>query len=269
VTSPATPALDSRGYLLGRAAVIEERVRTLVAHRRSVDPAPDDQFRGLYISDATVDALLGEPQEPPLFDSARRNMLERAADAAEAGGVILRLRALARTAGLTADDVDLLIIALLPDLDCRFERFYGYLNDDVTRRRATVALALELGDLSPLDAAARARLSPGAPLVDLALVLIEETDRPFLTRGLRVPDRVTAHLLGDDKPDSALTGLLTEPHRNVTDQSTALAKALVAGQRFCYLRETGGCSGAARSKPSTRRAPIGGRVAVKGIPPRS
>lgn len=245
MTSPATPALDSRGYLLGRAAVIEERVRTLVAHRRSVDPAPDDQFRGLYISDATVDALLGGPQEPPLFDSARRNMLENNADAAESGGIVLRLRALARTAGLTADDVDLLVIALLPDLDSRFERFYGYLNDDVTRRRATVALALDLGDLSPLDATARARLSPGAPLVDLALVLIEETDRPFLTRGLRVPDRVTAHLLGDDKPDPALTGLLTEPHRNVTEQSTALAKALVAGQRFCYLRENGGCSGAA------------------------
>lgn len=245
MTTPAIPAIDSRGYLLGRAAVVEERVRTLVAHRRSVDPSPDDQFRGLYISDATVDALLGERQEPPLFDSERRNLLERSADCAEGGGTVLRLRALERTAGLTADDIDLLVIALLPDLDSRFERFYGYLNDDVTRRRATVGLALELADLSPLAASTRARLSPGAPLVDLALVVIEEPDRPFLTRGLRVPDRVTAHLLGDDAPDSALTGLLTEPHRNVTDQSTALAKAILAGQRFCYLRETGGCSGAA------------------------
>ncbi|WP_285031734.1 ATP-binding protein [Mycolicibacterium sp. lyk4-40-TYG-92] len=245
MTGSAAVAMDSRAYLLGWATVVEERVRTLVAHRRSVDPTPDDQFRGLYISDATVDALLGERQRPPRFDSARRDLLESNADSAEAAGAVLRLRALARTAGLTADDVELLVIALLPDLDSRFERFYGYLNDDVTRRRATVGLALELADLSPLDAAARARLSPGAPLVDLALVLIEEQERPFLTRGLRVPDRVSAHLLGDDEPDSALTGLLTEPHRNVTDQSTALAKALLAGQRFYYLRETGGCSGAA------------------------
>lgn len=254
MTAPTTPTLDGRGYLLGRAAVVEERVRTLVVHRRSVDPAPDDQFRGLYISDAAVDALLGEPQEPPRFDSARRDILEDNADDAEAAGTALRLRALARTAGLTAADVDLLVIALLPDLDARFERFYGYLNDDVTRRRATVGLALELADLSPLDASARARLSAGAPLVDLALVLIEESDRPFLTRGLRVPDRVTAHLLGDDKPDPALTGLLTEPHRNVTKQSTALAKALVAGQRFCYLRETGGCSGPALAADGLHKA---------------
>ena len=36
------------------------------------------------------------------------------------------------------------MIALLPDLDSRFERLYGYLNDDVTRRRASVGLALQL-----------------------------------------------------------------------------------------------------------------------------
>ena len=51
---------------------------------------------------------------------------------------MLRLRRLARDAGLTPLDVELLLIALLPDLDTRFERLYGYLNDDVTRRRASV-----------------------------------------------------------------------------------------------------------------------------------
>ena len=48
------------------------------------------------------------------------------------------------TANLTTVDVELLVIALLPDLDVRFERLYGYLNDDVTRRRASVGLALQL-----------------------------------------------------------------------------------------------------------------------------
>ena len=41
-------------------------------------------------------------------------------------------------------DVDLLLVALAPDLDARFERLYGYLHDDVTRRRASIGLALEL-----------------------------------------------------------------------------------------------------------------------------
>ncbi|TXI56980.1 hypothetical protein, partial [Mycolicibacterium mageritense] len=62
--------LDSTRYLLGRAMLVEERIRTLVAHRRSHDPAPDDPFRGLYLSDDVVDALLSPT--PPAPDPPRQ-----------------------------------------------------------------------------------------------------------------------------------------------------------------------------------------------------
>ena len=141
-------------YLLGRAQLVEARVRSLVAQRRAGDPAPDDPFRGLYVSEETVDQLLAT--EPPIahpLDSDARAALEADADAAETAGATLRLRRLARTAGLSPLDIELLLVALLPDLDSRFERLYGYLNDDVTRRRASVGLAL----------AARRRVGHDAP----------------------------------------------------------------------------------------------------------
>jgi hypothetical protein len=250
------PPIDSRRYLLGRAMLVEERVRTLVTHRRLHDPSPDDPFRGLYLSDEVVDTLLGHIPPPPAAQSTSRAELERCADTAEADGVRLRLRALARTAALSDGDVEFLVICLLPDLDTRFERLYGYLNDDVTRRRATVSLALELSDLSPLDATARARLAPGAPLVDNSLVLIEDTDRPFLTRGLRVPDRVTAHLLGDDHPDPQLAGLLIEPRGYRSPQSVELLNALRSGQRLCYLRDAVGSSAAAAATDALQAADL-------------
>ena len=118
-------------------------------HRRADDPAPDDPFRGLYLTEEVVDQLLSPASEPP-----------RPGLAAPAGGRSRgrrrhrrrRVRSgcarLAAEAGLTDLDVELLVIALVPDLDSRFERLYGYLNDDVTRRRATVGLALALADVS-------------------------------------------------------------------------------------------------------------------------
>ena len=84
------------------------------------------------------------------MDAAARAAVEAQADADEAAGEVLRLRRLTRDAGLTPLDVELLLVSLLPDLDTRFERLYGYLNDDVTRRRASVALALELAGASPM-----------------------------------------------------------------------------------------------------------------------
>src|SRR4029079_4248590 len=138
---------------------------------------------------------------PPGPDRAARERAEAEADAALAAGAQIRLRPLADDARLTDLDTEILVVALVPDLDSRFERLYGYLNDDVTRRRATVGLALEIGAAPPTAGAARGRLAAGAPLVQHLLVTVEEPERPFLSRGLRVPDRVAAHLLGADDPD--------------------------------------------------------------------
>ena len=52
-------------HLLGRAGLVEQRVRALVAARRSDDPAPDDPFRGLYLSEHAVDALLASAGTRP------------------------------------------------------------------------------------------------------------------------------------------------------------------------------------------------------------
>ena len=234
----------SLSYLLDRASLVEDRLRALVAERRADDPAPDDPFRGLYLSDETVDRLLVASVEssdhpPPPHDAARaaRLQLEADADGREAGGAQLRLRQLARAAELSETDVELLVIALLPDLDSRFERLYAYLNDDVTRRRASAGLALQLAGRSAMSAAARGRLEPSRPLLSSGLLSIEDSDRPFLTRALRVPDRVAAHLLGDDAVDPRLAPLI-EPVVGWSDPTAdQLARALTSGVRFVYLHE--------------------------------
>ncbi len=224
-------------HLLARAGIVEDRVRALVELRRRDDPAPDDPFRGLYLTDEGADRLLDPPPPAALLpdEGVALAVIEDAADRAEEAGEGVRLRRLARDAHLTALDVELLLVALVPDLDSRFERLYGYLNDDVTRRRATVGLALELTGAAPASGVARARLASGAPLLDRGLVEVEDAERPFLTRGLRVPDRVTAHLLGGDTPDPALAGVLADvtPYGAVP----GLAEVLRAGVRLVYLRE--------------------------------
>lgn len=230
-------------YLLDRAGLIEDRVRAMIEFRRAGDPNPGDPFRGLYVSDELVDRLLDS--QPWLNSRPRsteaevavRTEIEAAADAAELSGGPLRLRSLARAAGLDDFDTDLLIIALLPDLDARFERLYGYLNDDVTRRRASVGLALQLAGGSAWSAADRSRLDPAAPLSAQRLITIEPDDRPYLSRALQVPDRVVAYLLGDDRPDASLLPVLDQVRGYRVQLADQLAYALRAGSRLVHIRE--------------------------------
>ncbi|WP_327177123.1 ATP-binding protein [Streptomyces sp. NBC_01335] len=193
---PADADADHATPLLARLAELRERAALLVEYRSADDPTANDPLRGLYVSKEAAEHLL-RPAEPLRLGVAEP--VDAYAD---------RLTDLAVRLGLTGLDALLLLVALAPDLDRSFESLYGYLNDDVSRRRATAALALDLCGIPVHLASARARLHPAAPLRALGLLDVEEPERPFLSRSLRVPDRLLAHLLGDDAPDASLAGHL-------------------------------------------------------------
>jgi hypothetical protein len=253
--------------LLRRLQRLEFAVRAAVARRREGDPQPDDPFRGLYLSDEAVDAALAaarEPFDPWPTDPVHDPNVEpaNAPGLVDATGIPCgrrgaeratgrhgdRLAALAAAAGLTPLDEALLLVALAPDVDSRFEQFYGYLNDDVTRRRPSVGLALRLCGLPEAAATARLRLATGAPLIDLALLRVDSPDRPVLSRGLWVPDRVGGWLLGADAPEPLLVGLAESAQVSGPPPpgTRPLARALdQAGARLAYLRERPGGSAVA------------------------
>ncbi|MFF2040775.1 AAA family ATPase [Kitasatospora sp. NPDC058170] len=225
------PAPAPVPYLWTRLRVVEERVRRAVALRRAVDPDPDDPYRGRYLTPEAVARLLDEGQRPALPVPPP--------DAPPPGSP---LAVLAARFGLEPPDVDLLLVALAPDLDARFERLYGYLNDDLTLRRPTVGLALELCGHSGA-APARFRLAPTAPLVAGGLLEVTEPERPPLSRVLIVPDRVTAHLLGDASPDPLLAGVLGDPADDPAVDPAELRRAAAAvgtGTGHVHLRTRGG-----------------------------
>ncbi|WP_330454930.1 MULTISPECIES: ATP-binding protein [unclassified Streptomyces] len=247
MTSPGHPDDDlNLRHLLARATVVEQRVRRAVDARQHTDPDPEDAFRGLYLTDENIARLLDE--------EGARGFPDTVADDGGTAGPS-RLTALATDFGLTPLDTEILLIALVPDLDDRFEAFYGYLNDDVTRRRPSIGLALGLCGVSPADAVARGRLAAGAPLRDGGLLLAEDLGRPFLSRALRVPDRVTAHLLGDDTRDPRLADV-TAPWEAVggVGDPAALARVLAGGVPLVYLSEDQGGAGTALAASALEKA---------------
>jgi hypothetical protein len=194
VTTLVSGSADLR-ELLSQVHRVEQRVRRVVAARRETDPAPDDPYRGLYLTPESVERILAadstvDPVDLPLVGHGSR------------------LHRLATEFRLGPLEVEFLLIAMAPEIDVRFERLYGYLNDDVTHVRPTVGLALELCGL-PAAGPGRFLLTPTAALVASGLIEIHDTDRPALSRTLRVPDRIVAHLLSDDEPDALLLGVAT------------------------------------------------------------
>ncbi|HEX2150148.1 MAG TPA: ATP-binding protein, partial [Actinomycetota bacterium] len=256
---------ESAAYLHARLALVEARVRMVVDLRRGIDPDPDDAFRGLYVSDEQVERMLeprGDNHPPAGFSVAPAlAALEEWACEHEASGRTLDLKSVCRSFALDGWDLEILLIALAPDLDSRFERLYGYLNDDVSRRRASIGLALELCGLE-LRGSAEAgqvlgRFHAGSPLIAGGLLLVEEPDRPLLTRPLRVPYRVISHLLGDFRPDPSIAPYLVQPLPMRNAGVELVHRAVASGAGLVYIREGLGVGGTGLSLGASGLAQAG------------
>ncbi len=170
--------------------------------------AASDPLRGLYLSLEDVDRLLQRaPGEAFLAPGA--GLLDSSEAAGGGRWAWLRRR-------FALDDFDLqaLLIGLAPEIDPRYERIYAYLQDDVTRRRPTVGLILDLlGATAEQRLRLRERFNPAAPLLRSGLTRLGEfTANPspgagLLSSALILDESLVRFLLGPDGPDPRLSEL--------------------------------------------------------------
>ena len=167
---------------------------------------PSVPFQGLWIAEREVEELLRRPAAysrlwsppEPADEPAPDSPLGRLADAFE----------------LDSFEAAVLLLALAPEVDRRYERVFAFLQEDVTCRRPTAGLALDLLCPTPADRLARrAAFAPEAPLVADGLLSLEGPDRPLLARGLRLDPQARRQLLDEETLDERLAGWceLVEP----------------------------------------------------------
>lgn len=163
-----------------------------------------DPWRGLHLSDEQAQALLF----PPGHEAHTPN----AADllAAAVSGVPRWARA-SRALGLGPLDLAIALMVAAPDLDLRYGRLYGYLQDDLTRRRPGPDLLTRLlAEAAPQRASVSSRLRSAAPLMAWGLIAdnaapphaAAEEQGPWLARGLRLDPMWLNWLQGVDELDA-------------------------------------------------------------------
>jgi len=164
-----------------------------------------DMFRGLHIKPADVDRTLGRTPVVPLLGPLGGGTPILSPKQMR-GTRFDRLRALY---DLSPFDLDVLFVALAPEIDARYERIYAFIQDDVTRKRPTVDLALNLLCGSVAEKLERlGRLSTDAPLVRGGLLRLVppdgQPDGVRLTASIRLDEAVLGYLLEHEWLDSRL-----------------------------------------------------------------
>jgi hypothetical protein len=214
LATPSTP--DSVGSALSDLVPALERLDRRIEWAIAAAAAslagedPGDPYRGLTIGPAEVQRLLARSPGAPAFAPAPPR-IDGDDDPANTAGCLARL---AEAFDLSEFDLDVVLLCLAPELDLRYERLFAYLQDDVTKRRPSVDLALNLLCATAADRVERrVHFDARAPLIGHGLIEIlpepGSVQPPLLARFLKLDDRIIRHLLGQPGIDDRLAPFCT------------------------------------------------------------
>jgi len=226
------PFRTAAEHLLAELDCLKLLLHRQVLRLRAASLLREDQFRGLYISDEEVDAILNHaeshrPQAPTEHSSKGISMQELAdridtataalavrLRASELAGVHLPLFRLARLFALSPFEQFALLLCVAPELDSHFETLFAYVQNDVTRKRPSPGLILSLFVSTRHDCLAlRPFFSPTANLFRVPLVHFgsdpPEREGSVLGRPLRPEPRIVDYLLGQGEMDERLRPFVT------------------------------------------------------------
>jgi SpoVK/Ycf46/Vps4 family AAA+-type ATPase len=182
------------------------------------------EFQGLFISEQEVERLLNQPighqiranniknsslKEIHTVLSQMTESIAKRMHESSKRGVSLRLEKLSRRFNLTPFDVDTILICLALELDLKYERLFSYVQDDITRKRPSVDLILNLLCTSFKEKlAARKHFDSESPLFKHSILYVlddlPQQKPPLLSKFLKIDERVAIYLLGENNIDSRL-----------------------------------------------------------------
>jgi AAA+ superfamily predicted ATPase len=212
--------------------------------RQTYGDLADDEYRGLYVPDSEVELLTTDfPQLPEDLRHLRQHLADERKEIEQFGlanaqrGAESPLFRLGRHFGLEQVDRDVLVLALAPELDLRYERLYAYIQDDVTRKRPTVDLALRL--LVPDRAEQlnhRTIFNADSALLKNRLIEVFEDGQRhtvFVSRYIRLDDAIVAELLGQETIDPQLA-----PYATLTSPVSTL-DTLILNRELVHMLRSG------------------------------
>ena len=185
---------SGREHLAQELALLDLRIAAVLRQL-----SPRHRFSGLVISDTEVHELIAgtDPAPPAARSVAAGGPIEKeivaSALASADRGVFLPLLELAVRFGLGRLHERLLVMCLAEQVERKYAKLFGYINDDIAARRPTIGLAIELACGSRDEIVASLR--EDAPLLRYGLIEVRDAAEPLLRRVLSLDDRVVDYLL--------------------------------------------------------------------------
>ena len=210
--------MDPRDYLSVALQRLDLLLHREILRLRASYQLSLDEFRGLYISDEQVNQLINRSvnYEGP---SSAVDELTQKAESLRAADSKRRIEAspwhkLVTEFSLSLIEQDILLLAVAPEIDLKYETLFAYLNNDITRKWPTFDLALRIGaSVAEQRSDVRRCLLPEAKLFSSGLLqpITSATDRrSWLATGFSAAPTVCQYLSNTSSLDPRLASFVEQ-----------------------------------------------------------
>lgn len=206
-------------HLFDELRLLNLRLLRYLRKKQQACKAEECPANGLFITDEEVASILASLHQMRPVDSPIPEIesLTEMIDEAVAGisdrisgkhpPSLFPLIKLARVFGLTQFESDVIIMALAPEIDRRYERVYAYFNDDISKKSPSIETALKVLCSSREDELSAVRFfSANAPLLyfDLIRFINVNDEITFSARRFGLDERILRFISGDNNFSGAL-----------------------------------------------------------------
>lgn len=194
--------------------MLDERLAIMVEELPARHRPEEIAFRGLVTTDAEARRLLDEPPDLPKSGQGEGlwQRVEPRVLASRQQGVALALQVVRERFLLSNFETECLVACVAPEMDAKYQKLYGYLNDDASQRYPSVDLLLRL--LAPGESSLPCRhpLMPSSVLLRSGLLAWtdENASGPLLGRCLKADPALVQFLFRDRKLDPELDSVWLE-----------------------------------------------------------
>ena len=170
-----------------------------------------------------------------------------------------RLASMGHVFGLDEVARDLLAVGVAPELDANFGSVFDLLTGRTGVGRPTVGLALELCGVPSAHADVAKLLGSSGPLLRNRLLEVVG-DASWLIRSVRVPDRVRAHLCGNEAADVEVAAVSVDTVPFECPAASQIARVVASGEPLVWVHSKVGTAGIATAVAGLAEAGLGALV---------
>jgi len=214
-------------YLHFQLIKIDLFVRAAIRRWELAGQDISEKFRGLYISEDSVHQLIERPiggnwgfgvdlpvEEQNTFQALLGKVDEeliQIRNRANQEKVILKIDQLIEIFQLSEFEFNAFMVCIAPNLDSKYERIYGFLQDDVTNRNASFGLILDLLVTEPgLEKVNYfSFFNDNSSLMKNELIILandhQNTGKSILNQNYLVPKEIISWLIDDYQPNEKIS----------------------------------------------------------------